>query len=70
MTALDGRPNTALLVIDVQNGVLAAAAVKDGVIANIGGLVASARAAGRPLSRPARAGWWGPSRPGSGNTPS
>ena len=41
MTTLDGRPNTALLVIDVQNGVLAAAAARDDVIANIGGLVAT-----------------------------
>jgi nicotinamidase-related amidase len=28
MTTLDGRPNTALLVIDVQNGVVATAAAK------------------------------------------
>jgi nicotinamidase-related amidase len=49
MTTLDGRPNTALLVIDVQNGVLAAAAAKDDVIANIGGLVATARAACVPV---------------------
>ena len=38
MTTLDGRPNTALLVIDTQNAILAAADGRDGVVANIGGL--------------------------------
>jgi nicotinamidase-related amidase len=37
MTILDGRPNTALLVIDVQNDILATADGRDKVIANIGG---------------------------------
>jgi nicotinamidase-related amidase len=43
MTTLDGRPNTALLVIDVQNGVVAEALERDGVVANIGSLVDKAR---------------------------
>ena len=41
--------NTALLVIDAQNDILAAAAGRDGVVANIGGLVAKARADGVPV---------------------
>ena len=44
MTTLPERPNTALLVIDVQNGVVANAHDRDGVIANIGTLVERARA--------------------------
>ena len=43
MTTLDGRPNTALLVIDVQNGVVEGAPRRDEVIANIAGLVERAR---------------------------
>ena len=43
MTTLDNRPNTALLVIDVQNGVVAEALERDGVVANIGALVEKAR---------------------------
>ena len=35
MTTLEGRPNTALLVIDVQNAILAAAAGRDGVLTNL-----------------------------------
>ena len=46
MTTLDNRPNTALLVIDVQNGVVGAAYDRDHVVANIGALVDKARAAG------------------------
>jgi nicotinamidase-related amidase len=49
MTTLAARPGTALLVIDAQNGVLAAAASRDEVVANIGALVARARAAGVPV---------------------
>jgi nicotinamidase-related amidase len=45
MTTLDGRPNAALLVIDVQNGVVAEAHERDAVVANIGRLVERARAA-------------------------
>jgi nicotinamidase-related amidase len=49
MTILDGRPNTALLVIDVQNDILATADGRDKVIANIGGLLATARTEGVPV---------------------
>lgn len=45
MTTLDNRPNTALLVIDVQNGVVGGAYDRDTVVANIGTLVDKARAA-------------------------
>ena len=45
MTTLDNRPNTALLVIDVQVGVVDGAYERDAVIANIGALVDKARAA-------------------------
>ena len=44
MTAPHDRPNTALLVIDVQNGVMEGAPRRDEVIANIGSLVEKARA--------------------------
>src|SRR6478752_2877158 len=43
MTTLDNRPNTALLVIDVQNGVVEGAPRRDDVVANIGSLVERAR---------------------------
>ena len=43
MTTLDNRPNTALLVVDVQNGVVAGASGRDDVVANIGSLVEKAR---------------------------
>ena len=49
MTSLPDRPNTALLVIDVQNGVVAGAHDRDGVIANISTLVAKARAEDVPV---------------------
>ncbi|REF36735.1 cysteine hydrolase family protein [Thermasporomyces composti] len=49
MTTLPDRPNTALLVIDVQNGVVARAHNRDGVIANIRSLVDKARAAKVPV---------------------
>lgn len=42
MTTLD-RTGSALLVVDVQTGVMAAAHARDDVVANIGGLVAKAR---------------------------
>jgi nicotinamidase-related amidase len=45
MTSLANRPNTAVLVIDVQNGVVAGAPRRDEVIANINTLVGRARAA-------------------------
>ncbi len=44
MTTLPDRPNSALLVIDVQNGVMEGAPSRDDVIANINTLVAKARA--------------------------
>jgi nicotinamidase-related amidase len=43
MTSLPNRPNAALLVIDVQNGVVANAYNRDGVIANINALIDKAR---------------------------
>jgi isochorismate hydrolase len=43
VTTLVDRPNTALLVIDVQNGVVAEAYDRDKVVANIGSLVEKAR---------------------------
>ena len=43
MTTLENRPNTALLVIDVQNGVVGAAHERDAVVTNIGNLVEKAR---------------------------
>jgi nicotinamidase-related amidase len=46
MTTLADRPNTALLVIDVQNGVVAESYDRDQVVANIGALVGKARDAG------------------------
>ncbi|MFD6027088.1 isochorismatase family protein [Streptomyces griseoluteus] len=49
MTALSDRPNTALLVIDVQNGVMAEAHDRDPVIARIGSLIGKARTAGVPV---------------------
>jgi len=49
MTTLLDRPNTALLVIDVQNGVMANTHNRDGVIAAIGGLVERARAEDVPV---------------------
>lgn len=49
MTTLTDRPKTALLVIDVQNGVLAGAHNRDAVITNIAGLVDRARAESVPV---------------------
>ncbi len=45
MTTLTDRPKTALVVIDVQNGVVGGAHDRDTVVANIGTLVDKARAA-------------------------
>jgi nicotinamidase-related amidase len=45
MTTLENRPNTALLVIDVQNGVVGEAYERDKVVANVGTLIDKARAA-------------------------
>jgi nicotinamidase-related amidase len=49
MTTLSGRPNTALLVIDVQNDVMAGAHNRDAVIANLASLVDRARADNAPV---------------------
>jgi nicotinamidase-related amidase len=43
MTTLENRPSTALIVIDVQNGVVAGAHERDTVVANVGSLVERAR---------------------------
>jgi nicotinamidase-related amidase len=43
MTTLENRPNTALLVVDVQNGVVEGATRRDEVVANVGRLVERAR---------------------------
>ncbi len=43
MTTLTDRPNTALMVIDVQNGIMAQAHARDAVVARISSLVARAR---------------------------
>jgi len=49
MTSLRDRPNTALLVVDVQNDVVAKAHDRDGVIANINTLIHRARARQVPV---------------------
>ncbi|WP_200213265.1 cysteine hydrolase family protein [Micromonospora coerulea] len=49
MTTLENRPNTALLVVDVQNGVVAGAHERDAVVANVGSLVERARQDGVPV---------------------
>ena len=43
MTTLENRPNTALLVVDVQNGVVEGAPRRDTVVANVRSLVDRAR---------------------------
>jgi nicotinamidase-related amidase len=43
MTTLKNRPNTALLVVDVQNGAVAGAHDRDTVVANVASLVDKAR---------------------------
>src|SRR5579859_7538830 len=43
MTTLENRPNTALLVVDVQNGVVKEAHQRNEVVANVGLLVEKAR---------------------------
>jgi nicotinamidase-related amidase len=49
MTTLPDRPNTALLIIDVQNGVVAGSHNRDEMIANINTLVGKARTEGVPV---------------------
>lgn len=43
MTTLQDRPKTALLVVDVQNGVVEGATERDTVVSNVGSLVEKAR---------------------------
>ncbi|MGZ4807617.1 MAG: isochorismatase family protein [Ilumatobacteraceae bacterium] len=43
MATLENRPSTALLVVDVQNGVVERAFARDAVVANVGSLVEKAR---------------------------
>ncbi len=49
MTTLENRPNTALLVVDVQNGVVNGNHERDSVVANVGTLVDKARRANVPV---------------------
>jgi len=43
VTTLENRPNTALLVVDVQNGVVEGAHARDAIVANVDSLVEKAR---------------------------
>jgi len=49
MTTLENRPNTALLVVDVQTSVVAGNYERDAVVANVGTLVDKARQVGAPV---------------------
>jgi nicotinamidase-related amidase len=49
MTTLENRPNTALLVVDVQTGVVAGAHARNAVVANVSSLVEKARQAHAPV---------------------
>lgn len=49
MTTLENRPNTALVVVDVQNGVVEGAHERDAVVANVGHLIEKARREGTPV---------------------
>jgi nicotinamidase-related amidase len=49
VTTLENRPSTALLIVDVQNGVVESAHARDAVVANIADLVAKARRARVPV---------------------
>lgn len=49
MTTLPNRANTALLIVDVQNGVMAGSHNRDKVIANINTLLARARSEAVPV---------------------
>jgi nicotinamidase-related amidase len=49
MTTLKNRPNTALVVIDVQKGVVGGAHQRDAVVANVGSLVEKARSERVPV---------------------
>jgi nicotinamidase-related amidase len=49
MATLENRPNTAVLVVDVQNSVVGEAHERDAVVANIGRVVEKAREASVPV---------------------
>jgi len=49
MTTLDNRPNKALLVVDVQNGVVTGNYERNAVVSNIASLVDKAREQGVPV---------------------
>jgi nicotinamidase-related amidase len=49
MSTLENRPNTALLVIDVQTGVVKDAHARGAVVANVGSLIEKARLARIPV---------------------
>src|ERR1700709_2688478 len=49
MTTLENRPNTALLVVDVQRGVVEGAHERDAVVANVATLVDKARRDDAPV---------------------
>jgi nicotinamidase-related amidase len=49
MTTLENRSKTALLVVDVQNGVVEEAHARDAVVANVGSLVEKARRENVPV---------------------
>jgi nicotinamidase-related amidase len=49
MTTLENRPNTALLVVDVQHGVVEQAHERNAVVANVAGLVEKARSEQVPV---------------------
>ena len=49
MSTLENRPGTALLVVDVQNNVVAGAYKRDEVVANVATLVEKARRGGVPV---------------------
>jgi nicotinamidase-related amidase len=49
LATLENRPNTALIVIDVQNGVVEGTHERDAVVANVGSLVDKARQADVPV---------------------
>ncbi len=49
MATLDNRPHTALLIVDMQNGVVSAVHGRDAAIRNVGIVIAKARQAGIPV---------------------
>lgn len=49
MTTLTDRPHSALLVVDLQQGVVAEAPRRDDVLAQVGSLIERAREAGTPV---------------------